>query len=125
MPIPPSQVFYCSDTCRKTDFQSHKSLCKYHTTGVWQPYGRRPEDDYWVNNAAMARARHELRVRKSRTEKLGIEDELEEAARVEEVKKAARAKEKAAMDKQAKIEWRAHWGLDGPRPCLYMGGKKV
>ncbi len=120
-----AQVFYCSDTCEKTDFQSHKALCQYHTLGIWKPYGQRPEDDYWVNNAAMAKARHELKVRKSLNKLMTYEQELEERDRVAEVVRKAKAEEKAAMAKQAKIEWLANNGMDGPRPCMYMAGKKV
>ncbi len=36
-----------------------------------------------------------------------------------------RKKELAMERKQKLIEQRADWGLDGPRPCMYMGGKRV
>lgn len=42
-----------------------------------------------------------------------------------QVVRAARAAELAAEKKQAHIEWLALHGMDGPRPCLYMGGRPV
>lgn len=111
------------------DFQSHKQICSYYTTGTWTPFGKRPEDDYWVNNAAMAKARRELRARRAReghrVGQMTPDEELEEQERVEKLVEAARAKEKAEQAAQAEIEKRAYWGLDGPRPCMYQGGKRV
>jgi hypothetical protein len=37
----------------------------------------------------------------------------------------ARQKELEMEARQKDIEDRAYWGLDGPRPCMYMGGKPV
>jgi len=120
-----ARVFYCSETCAKADLQSHSNICKYYATGMWAPYGKRPEADYWVNNAAMAKARHDLKTRKSLNLNLSYEQELDEADRIAALARAERAKEKAAQAKQAQIEWRASMGLDGPRPCMMMNGKKI
>lgn len=37
----------------------------------------------------------------------------------------ARAKDLAQQKKQAHIEYLAMNGMDGPRPCLYQGGKRI
>lgn len=53
----PLQVWYCSDTCAKIDWQHHKQMCKYKAggekKGSWVP-APAPED-CWVTNAAMAK----------------------------------------------------------------------
>eukprot|EP00983_Pelagomonas_calceolata_P109656 1159579-Pelagomonas_calceolata.AAC.8 len=41
------------------------------------------------------------------------------------VVQAARAREIAAEKKQAHVEYLAYHGMDGPRPCMYMGGKPI
>ncbi|GLC33781.1 hypothetical protein PLESTB_000115100 [Pleodorina starrii] len=56
-------AWYCSEACAKMDYQSHKALCKYATTGHWTPGGARPAEDCWVSNAAMAELRNQLRRR--------------------------------------------------------------
>ncbi|GLI59664.1 hypothetical protein VaNZ11_001601 [Volvox africanus] len=56
-------AWYCSEACAKLDFQSHKAICKYTTTGHWGPGGIRPAEDCWVANAAMAEIRNDLRRR--------------------------------------------------------------
>ncbi|GIL89137.1 hypothetical protein Vretimale_16175 [Volvox reticuliferus] len=56
-------AWYCSEACAKLDFQSHKAICKYTTTGHWTPGGIRPAEDCWVSNAAMAEIRNDLRRR--------------------------------------------------------------
>ncbi|KAG2485673.1 hypothetical protein HYH03_015645 [Edaphochlamys debaryana] len=56
-------AWYCSEACAKLDYTSHKALCKYHTTGHWAPGGLRPAEEMWVNNAAMAVVRQDLRRR--------------------------------------------------------------
>ena len=73
----------------------------------------------------MAKARRELKTRQSRGTKMTYEEELDEADRIAEGVRAERAKEKEALAKQAKIEWLASMGMDGPRPCMYMNGKKI
>ena len=120
-----ARVYYCSETCAKVDSQSHSNICKYYTTGNWSPYGKRPEEDYWVNNSAMAKTRKELKGRKSLNQPMSYEQELDEADRIAALARAERAKEKAALAKQADIEWRASMGMDGPRPCMMMNGKRV
>lgn len=40
-----------------------QAMCKYTTTGHWTPGGVRPPDEHWVNNAAMAVVRKQLRQR--------------------------------------------------------------
>jgi len=44
---------------------------------------------------------------------------------IEQKVRAARVKEQKLEKKQARIEQRAMDGMDGPRPCLFMGGKPV
>lgn len=120
-----AQVWYCSETCRRTDFQSHKQICKWHTTGQWQPFGQRPVEDYWVVNAAMAKARRELQQRKTAMQRLSPDEEVEEQARLQEVVKKEKERQRRLAEDQAHIEWRALYGLDGPRPCMYMHGKRI
>ena len=42
-----------------------------------------------------------------------------------QVLEAMRAKELEAAHKQAHVEKLAYDGLDGPRPCMFMGGKPI
>lgn len=56
-------AWYCSEACAQLDYASHKAMCKYTTTGHWTPGGVRPPDEHWVNNAAMAVVRKQLRQR--------------------------------------------------------------
>ena len=120
------RVFYCSETCARTDWQSHSQLCNYTTTGTWSPFGQRPEADCWVSNAAMARTRQALKARQAPgAPRMTYEEELDESDRLAGVMREERAKEKAAQAKQAQIEWRANMGMDGPRPCMCVNGKKI
>ena len=48
LPSPPPTP---TQVCARLDYVSHKNICKYSSTGMWQTYGGRPVDDYWVNNA--------------------------------------------------------------------------
>ncbi|KAG2454445.1 hypothetical protein HYH02_001464 [Chlamydomonas schloesseri] len=58
-------AWYCSEACAKLDYTSHKSICKYVTTGHWAPGGMRPSEECWVNNAAMAVVRRDLQLRRA------------------------------------------------------------
>jgi len=33
------KVWYCSRLCERVDYISHKSVCKFHTAGLWTPGG--------------------------------------------------------------------------------------
>lgn len=52
------------------------------------------------------------------------EEALDEAERIADIESKERAKDKEAMARQAHVEWLANNGLDGPRPCMYNGGKR-
>ncbi len=47
------QVWYCSEVCAKADWLSHKALCKWQTTGHWEPFGRKAEQEHWVVSACV------------------------------------------------------------------------
>ncbi len=51
--------------------------------------------------------------------------QLDEADELQVRYRRARARELELQRRQDKIEERAFQGLDGPRPCMYMGGKRV
>ncbi|KAF5837227.1 hypothetical protein DUNSADRAFT_4682 [Dunaliella salina] len=55
----------------------------------------------------------------------GLASELDDEEQLEKVVRAARAREIAAEKKQAHVEYLAYHGMDGPRPCMYMGGKPI
>lgn len=62
MGLPARQVWYCSDTCAKVDWQHHKKMCKYVSggqgAGTWS--ATTPAEDCWISNAAMRRGEARL-----------------------------------------------------------------
>jgi hypothetical protein len=115
------QAWYCSQTCAHVDYPSHKQICKYQVHGQWSPGGARSRDEYWVGSSAMAAGRKLLQQR----QKLGLGDEFEEQEFIERAVAEARVEEARAEQLQGRIERQAYDGLDGPRPCMYMGGRPV
>ena len=115
------QVWYCSQTCARVDYPSHKAICRHHVHGLWSPGGARSRDEYWVGSAAMAAGRKLLKQRQT----LGLGDELEEQVYIVQAVAAAKHEEARSEQLQRRIERQAYDGLNGPRPCLYMGGKPV
>ncbi|KAG1660125.1 hypothetical protein FOA52_003785 [Chlamydomonas sp. UWO 241] len=119
------QVYYCSGTCAQVDAQSHKQVCAFYTNGVWAAGGKRPEEDYWVNNGAMAAARKELRARMAGGGPMSEEEAFDVRDHIAAVEAAEKAKERQARATQKHIEYLADNGMDGPRPCMYNGGKRM
>jgi hypothetical protein len=73
----------------------------------------------------MALARRELKKKQNVNSKLSIEEELEKQAQLEKLFQEAKRKEKEAKEAQDQIEYRALHGMDGPRPCMFMNGKRI
>jgi len=121
-----NQVFYCSETCARVDWPMHGPYCKWVTNGQWMQPGCRTSQQLWVANASLAAGRALLKKKAwSARSRESLARELDDEEQFEKVVQAARAREIAAEKKQAHVEYLAYHGMDGPRPCMYMGGKPI
>ncbi|GMH33582.1 hypothetical protein BSKO_01416 [Bryopsis sp. KO-2023] len=97
-----------------------KLVCNHTTSGKWMPSGMRASEDHWVANASMAQGFRLLSKCRAAKSKPGAS-----LAVIEKSITKARLQELALEKQQRLIEDRAYFGLDGPRPCMYMGGKPM
>ncbi|KAK9829476.1 hypothetical protein WJX72_006085 [[Myrmecia] bisecta] len=112
------KVYYCSTTCEALDRLSHQAVCQFNRNGQWSL--TRPADQYWTVNKSMAVGRELLRHK----EALWSSQTAAEASIKRRVGRV-RQQELEAEARQADVEQRHADGLDGPRPCQYMGGKNI
>lgn len=135
------QVWYCSEVCAQVDWPAHEHVCKWHQNGHWGTYGRKPVDQHWVASGAMAAGLRMLHARGRAAEAAAaagqpptlatrrsspvMDTVFDEVTVVKQKVEAARARERRAEARQRAVEEAAYWGLDGPRPCMYMGGKPI
>lgn len=73
----------------------------------------------------MGRALLKKRAAAAQAQGGSIQDDFEIEGRLEQVIRQARAKEKELEKRQKHVEYLAWHGMDGPRPCLFQGGRAL
>lgn len=115
------KAWYCSQACAEFDWEAHRNICHYNTTGQWMAAGTRPSGFYWVMNGAEAEARRLL----GKGEKQAAAAGGEPRADIQRVLHQQRLRELVAEEAQKLVEKRAEQGLDGPRPCMCQNGRVI